>query len=82
MQCVVMKNIFVLIMHLATLNCICQWINLPEHKTVKIFLQNKTVLQRMNVPIQDMYNGPRTDELKISLLYLDLYVLGDDALIS
>ena len=25
----------------------------PKGKTVKIFLQNKTVLQRMNVPLQD-----------------------------
>ena len=28
-------------------------IGLPKRKSVKIFLQNKTVLQRMNVPIQD-----------------------------
>ena len=28
-------------------------IGFPKRKTVKIFLQNKTVLQRMNIPIQN-----------------------------
>ena len=55
MQSVVMNDLFVWVMpshsHKVTFGNI--ELGLPEPKPVKIFLRNKTVLQWMNVPIQD-----------------------------
>ena len=52
---------------MATINCISLSIGLPERKAVKMFMQNITDLQRMNVSIQDTYIcNRRTEDLILS----------------